>query len=464
MRFCKLFFPALAAGILLFLAAGASLAAGPPDGSASSVTDNTTGAVPSATDNVTGAVPSASDNATGAVPSSIDNVIGAAPPAADNTWVDRTHSLVERNLFDTVVWFDHFFGDERIVVSEWPESYMRWVNDLRWDEEERFSARSRIRASLRLPRLKKRWRLVISGETRGDPNALTQEDPGNPGLDVGSRVRTGSTELVYDILRTPRSTLDAGAGVRVKIPPDAFVRTRFQHARPIAFKTLGRFTATAFWDARDGFGESNQVDLERWLALPTLLRWSNSFNISENKQRVDVGDGALPPPQAFPEKRDHLRRGRLGLDPSRVDRTELPGPDPVPPERLPEMALPRGGTRRPLAEEGRREPETGVGSDAAGGDPVRRGGTDSVGRWRERALTPEVHAGDHGQYRGAPGNPRDGGQRPAWSSSRRRDPRASRIPAATGISRRATTRATTPLHPARRYARPLAVIPAVPPR
>ena len=259
MRTFRLWFPALAAGLLLFPVPGVLYAAGPLAGSA----------------------PSASDNATGAVPSAIDNVVGAPPPAADNTWVDRTHSLVERNLFDTVVWFDHFFGDERIVVSEWPESYMRWVNDLRWDEEERFSARSRIRASLRLPRLKKRWRLVISGETRGDPNALTPEDPGNPGLDVGSRVRTGSTELVYDILRTPRSILDAGAGVRVKIPPDAFVRTRFQHARPIALKTLGRFTATAFWDARDGFGESNQVDLERWLAVPTLLRWSNSFNISE---------------------------------------------------------------------------------------------------------------------------------------------------------------------------------------
>src|SRR5512141_1929287 len=258
-RFCKLFLPVFAAGILLFPAAGVSFAAGPPDGSGSSVTDNTTGTVPS----------------------SIDNVIGAPPPAADNTWVDRTHSLVERNLFDTAVWFDDFFGDKRIVVSEWPESYMRWVNDFRWDEEKHFSARSRIRASLRLPKLKKRWRLVISGETRGDPNALTQEDPGNPGLDVGSRVRTGSTELVYDILRTPRSTLDVGAGVRVKIPPDAFVRTRFQHARPIALNTLGRFTATAFWDAKDGFGESNQLDLERWLAVPTLLRWSNSFNISE---------------------------------------------------------------------------------------------------------------------------------------------------------------------------------------
>ena len=267
---CRLIFEVLAAAFLLSLAAGASLATGPPAGSA-----------PGGTDNAIGAASSPADNATGAVPAPVDNVMGAVPTATDNGWVDRTHSRVERDLFDTVVWFDHFFGDDKLVVTELPESFLRWINEFRWDEEERFSARSTVRATLRLPRLKKRWKLVISGETRGDPNAITPEDPGNPGLFEGSRVRTGSTELIYDILRTTRSSLDAGAGVRVKIPPDAFVRTRFQHARPVGFRTLGRFTATAYWNARDGLGESNQFDLERWLAPPTLLRWSNFITIEE---------------------------------------------------------------------------------------------------------------------------------------------------------------------------------------
>jgi hypothetical protein len=70
----------------------------------------------------------------------------------------------------------------------------------------------------------------------------------------------------------------------VRIPPDAFVRTRYQHARPVGFSTLGRFTATAYWDALDGFGESNQLDFERWLAPPTLLQWSNSFTIEEKNK------------------------------------------------------------------------------------------------------------------------------------------------------------------------------------
>ena len=233
-----------------------------------------------ATDNACGR---GNDNAGADNAAATDNAAGPGPvaPAVDNGWVDRTHSRVERDLFDTVVWFDRFFGDDRMVVTERPESYLRWTNELRWDEEEHYSFRSTVRASLRLPRLKKRWHLIISSENRGDPNAIIPEDPGNPGLDIGSRGRIGSTELVYDIFRTPRSILDVGAGVRVKIPPDAFVRTRFQHARPLALNTLGRFTATAYWDALDGPGESNQVDLERWLARPTLLRWSNSITITE---------------------------------------------------------------------------------------------------------------------------------------------------------------------------------------
>jgi hypothetical protein len=126
----RLFFQALAAALLLSLPTGASLATGPTAGSA---------------------------------PAGTDNASAPVAPSADNGWVDRTHSRVERDLFETVVWFDRFFGNERMEITERPESFLRWMNDLRWDEEERFSFRSTVRASLRLPRLKKRWRLVISG-------------------------------------------------------------------------------------------------------------------------------------------------------------------------------------------------------------------------------------------------------------------------------------------------------------
>ena len=286
-RPCILFFQALATAFLLSLVTGASLTAAPPIASGSAASDNTAG-----TDNAVGSDnPADLDNTVGlnnavgldnAVDLGID--LGLVVLTADNTWVDRAHIWVERDLFIAAAWFDRFFGDERMVVIERPEAYLRWKSEVRWDEEEHFSFRSSVRASLRLPRLKNRWHLVFTSESKGDPNAVIPEDPGNPGLNPASQVRTSSTELIYDIFRTPRSVLDAGVGVQVKIPPNAFVRTRFQHARPLALDTLGRLTVTAYWDASVGLGESNQVDLERWLAPPTMLRWSNSFTIEEKNK------------------------------------------------------------------------------------------------------------------------------------------------------------------------------------
>jgi len=278
-------FPVLVAALLLFPAIRDSLAADSPAGSAPAATDNAAGLDNAAgSHNATG-----SDNAAGMDNTAAsDNVVGLdidlglVVPVPDNTWMDRSHTWVERGLFDVAVWFDHFFGDERMVVVERPEAYLRWKTELRWAEEEDWSFRSSVRASLRLPRMKKRWRLVFTSESKGDPNAVIPEDPGNPGLNPASQVRTSSTELIYDVFRTTYSVLDAGVGVQVKIPPNAFVRTRYQHARPLARDTLGRLTITAYWDAQKGFGESNQVDLERWLAPPTMLRWSNSFTIEEN--------------------------------------------------------------------------------------------------------------------------------------------------------------------------------------
>ncbi len=272
-RPCIRIFAALVSAAVLFFATGSSPAADAQGGSAPTGTDNVAiPEAPAATDNVP--IPEA--------PAVADNVvILEVPVPTDNGWVDRSHSWIETGLFDMVVWFDRFFGDERMKITERPEWFLRWKTEFRWDQEENFIFRSSVRASLHLPRLKKRWRLVFTSESRGDPTAVIPEDPGNPGVNPASQVRSSSTELVYNIFQTPRSTLDAGAGVQVKIPPNAFLRTRFQHARPLAPDTLGRFTATAYWDHRDGFGESNQLDLERWLAPPTLLRWSNSMTITE---------------------------------------------------------------------------------------------------------------------------------------------------------------------------------------
>ncbi len=222
------------------------------------------------------------------VPPSVDN---AVPPleavTIDNTWVDRYHTYIEHNLYGTVVWFDDFFEDALRKDVGRSRSSVRWTNDFRWDQERHFEYRTRVRASILLPHLRGKWRLVISGESKGDPNAIKPEDPGNPGLAVAAESGRASTEIVYDLLQTHRTLVDIGAGVRVKIPPSLYVRTRLLHVRELAHAVIGRLIVTPFWDAKEGFGESNQIDLDRQIAPRTLLRWSNSATITEESNGWD---------------------------------------------------------------------------------------------------------------------------------------------------------------------------------
>jgi len=205
-----------------------------------------------------------------------------APAAAqDNSWVDRYHTYIENDLFSTVSWFDKFFESDIIQEVEDPKSYLRWTNDFRWDQEEAFDFRTRVRARIRLPRFKGRLKVLISGENKGDPTAIQPEDPGNPGLAEYSIDRRASTELAYDLYKSGNTILIAGTGVRISVHPSLFVRTRYLYARELTHSVIGRLAMTPFWDSRDGFGESNQVEFERRIAARTLLRWTNSATISE---------------------------------------------------------------------------------------------------------------------------------------------------------------------------------------
>jgi len=223
------------------------------------------------------------------------STFAAAPSLAqestvtDNTWVDRYHAYIENDLFGTVAWFDRFFEDDLRKDLGPPRSSLRWTNDFRWDQENKFKYRTRVRASIRLPHLMRKWRLVITGENKGDPTAIRPEDPGNPGLDVASQGRRASTELVYDLHQSRNTIVDLGAGVRVKLSPTAYVRARFLHTRELAYSVIGRLAATPFWDTKDGFGESNQIDFERQLAPATLMRWSNSATITEESNGWNWG-------------------------------------------------------------------------------------------------------------------------------------------------------------------------------
>jgi hypothetical protein len=215
--------------------------------------------------------------------------LAAGPARAlDNSWFDRYHASLERDLYGTTAWFDRFFGEELLSQADNTYSSAQLTTDFRWDDRDGFEYRVRARLRIRLPLLKGRLRLLISGENQGDPNATTPEDPGNPGLSQLATDGRASTELAYDLLRTRNTILFAGVGVRIRTDPTAFTRVRLVHARELGHQVIGRFAVTPYWDARDGFGETNEINFERPLGPATMMYWINTTDMNESRDGLGL--------------------------------------------------------------------------------------------------------------------------------------------------------------------------------
>jgi len=230
-------------------------------------------------------------------------IAGEAPPAAapaesvspDNVIaggmvVDRTHAYLEQSILKRVIWFDDFFGNVKSEDIRRPEFLLRWRNTVRWDEGGKFKFLTSARASLRLPKISNRLRLVVSGETEAEPAPGLPEDPGNPGFDrTLQNTSLVNTELRYGILKRPDVDLFLGAGVRLKLPVESFVRGRFLWIKRLGEFSLARFGETVFWKDSIGFGETTEIDLERQLGPKTILRWANSGTLAQESRGLEWG-------------------------------------------------------------------------------------------------------------------------------------------------------------------------------
>ncbi len=204
--------------------------------------------------------------------------------------VDRTHAYLQQSILNRVIWFDDFFGNVRAEDVRRPEYLIRWRNSVRWDERGKFTFRTSARASLRLPKLSERLHLVVSGETEAEPAPGLPEDPGNPGFDrTLQNTRLVNTELRYGVLKTRDIDLFLGAGVRLVLPVEPFVRSRFQYTQRLDNVSLVRFGETFFWKKSVGLGETTEVDLERQLGTKTLLRWANSGTVTQETNELEWG-------------------------------------------------------------------------------------------------------------------------------------------------------------------------------
>jgi len=196
-------------------------------------------------------------------------------------WLDRSHSYISERLCEPAAWFDGFFGDARSFEETPIGTFIRIRNAVQWDEDDGWSHGLRVRASILLPRVSDRFRLLISRD-----EDLSGELPKEASLGDGSdRTRLG---LRFIASERSRSQLDFDGSIRLgggSLNPE--IRSRYRYVYGLSDDTLARATQTAFWQREDGLGTTSRLDWEWVPNRDGLLRWTGQGTYSETSEGVD---------------------------------------------------------------------------------------------------------------------------------------------------------------------------------
>ena len=174
----------------------------------------------------------------------------AGPSASESTdtgLVETLHGGISRGFLTSATWLDSFFGDER-YEAEINQSHLK----VRFDAFREGSTgmdyrRPNFDLRLVLPQLRKKTRLVISG----DPNErddTTPAQPGGPGTNIAQTPqRNLTTALQYFPVETDRSNFSLRAGVKLHNGKLAILAgPRYRYLLPLDPWAL-RFTQEFVW-------------------------------------------------------------------------------------------------------------------------------------------------------------------------------------------------------------------------
>jgi hypothetical protein len=208
-----------------------------------------------------------------------------------DTWLDQTHDFVSNNICQPAVWFDNFFGNDKILEDVRPGAFVRLRDSVRWSEGNHVHHRTDYNLQWRLPKMKRRFKFFIIGGPETDNVDPLTGQPVQSFNQQTAASKQSNIGIRYDFVNWLRSLVSIDTGIRVNIPLDPFVRIRYQYTIPFAGVYLARFTETAIWRYVEHFSETTQLDLERKLDTFMLLRWSNYTTYTEGAAGVQWTSG-----------------------------------------------------------------------------------------------------------------------------------------------------------------------------
>lgn len=186
-------------------------------------------------------------------------------------WVDNQHCLVSYRATQTAQWLDSLFG--QVEDNEDSIGRIRIVNDFVWLEGSGLSGKTRIRASVKLPNAKRRFRLVISDEDDALYPNNTANSPTNTNEKTSAAVR-----WLPNITSKVTYSIDIGAH-----STDVFSRFRAQREWRISDDSIFRFKETLRYGVKTEVKSVSEAQVERLINEKTVLRLSSALQYWQNE-------------------------------------------------------------------------------------------------------------------------------------------------------------------------------------
>ena len=197
--------------------------------------------------------------------------------------VTSFHSYFSHNVEGLSRKVDSFFGANRIY-EEGTGTYIQLRGFTAYGKGGEFEANGRVRARIGLPNLEEKVNLLLESQ---EPEPGAEGEHLTTGYSQAQNLGAQSlaTSLQYILEQRDFWDVRLQPGIKLRWPPDPFVRLRLRWLNPLSQTWLSRVTLTPGWYSSRGWDAHLRYDLERNTGRNALFRISSTLYWSEDQPR-----------------------------------------------------------------------------------------------------------------------------------------------------------------------------------
>jgi len=228
----------------------------------------------------------------------------AAELQADrDPWIDRTQRGLHHIVSSSAGRVDRLFGANEASDAAYQQASGSVAPALLWDEFDGFKPRVRFRANFPLPNISEKFDAFVGRVNRDEFVTERAQESGAFRRQYGP-VEEDQTLLGISYRETPKQggRWDAGAGVRVRLPLDPYVKGGYLYRKGELDHLLFSLRETAFWQNSEQLGLTNRFDLERLIFDQWMIRFTGSATVSQETQGMR-GYSTISAVRGFPTRR-----------------------------------------------------------------------------------------------------------------------------------------------------------------